>query len=104
MRLVLSLAVLLGKAVADQCFVCTERFDSNGVLQTDNRFCDKKVKVNLSRYKLYRFLTLRHSEQIKTICIGRIQTLFLWILKSFDFEILTISSDLSSKMSQVPKK
>ena len=62
MRLVLSLAALLGKAVADQCFVCTERFDSNGVLQTDNRFCDKKVKVNLSRYKLYRFLTLRHSE------------------------------------------
>ena len=35
---------------------------------------------------------------------GRIQTLFLWILKSFDSEILTISSDSSSKMSQIPKK
>ena len=40
MRLGLSLLGLLGQAVADQCFVCTERFDSNGVLQTDNRFGD----------------------------------------------------------------
>ena len=40
MRLGLSLLGLLGQAVADQCFICTERFDSNGVLQTDNRFGD----------------------------------------------------------------
>ena len=43
MRLVLTLAGLLGQAVADQCYVCTERFDSNGVLQTDNRFVTKKL-------------------------------------------------------------
>ena len=40
MRLGLSLLGLLGQAVADQCFVCTERFDSNGVLQTNNRSGD----------------------------------------------------------------
>ena len=43
MRLGLSLAGLLGQAVADQCYVCTERFDSNGVLQTDNRFVTKRL-------------------------------------------------------------
>ena len=37
MRLGLSLLGLLGQAVADQCFLCSERFDSNGVLQTDHR-------------------------------------------------------------------
>ena len=42
MRLVLGLAGLLGQAVADQCYTCTERFDSNGVLQTDNRLVTKK--------------------------------------------------------------
>lgn len=36
----LGLAGLLGQAVADQCYLCSERFDSNGVLQTDNRFGD----------------------------------------------------------------
>ena len=38
------------------------------------------------------------------INIGWIQTLFLWILKSSDFGISTISSDSQSKMSQESKK
>ena len=42
MRLVIGLAGLLGQAVADQCYTCTERFDSNGVPQTDNRLVIKK--------------------------------------------------------------
>ena len=36
--------------------------------------------------------------------IGGIKTLFLWILKSSDFGISTISSDSQSKMSQESKK
>ena len=43
MRLCLSLLGLLGQAVADQCFLCTERFDSNGVLQTNNRSGERIV-------------------------------------------------------------
>ena len=35
---------------------------------------------------------------------GWIQTLFLWILKSSNFGISTISSDSQSKMSQESKK
>ena len=46
----------------------------------------------------------RTTQCVHGALIGRIQTLFLWILKSSDFGISTISSDSQSKMSQESKK
>ena len=50
------------------------------------------------------FFKLNSEQPWDTLCIGGIQTLFLWILKSSDSEISTISSDSQSKMSQESKK
>ena len=77
MRLVLTLAGLLGQAVADQCYVCTERFDSNGILQTDNRFVTKKflwvLDITYMRYAInyryfYRNIKVASSWTVKNTC------------------------------------